>query len=137
MSADDIPSDLESHYDASKTETPPGPSDFDKLLEEYRNNFTFVYVVFDAFDECSDENQKDMLALFERLEKSGYKLLISGRPQTPGKLQSQLTKPHTLELRANLSDLQRYVNKRMRDENINDKTLKTKFLKLVKKVDGM
>jgi hypothetical protein len=135
VSADDIPSDLESRYDASKT--PPGPSDFDKLLEEYRKKFTFVYVVFDAFDECSDENEHGMLALFKHLEKSGYRLLISGRPQTPGQLQRQLTKSHTLELRADLSDLQHYVNKRLRDENINHKSLKTKLLKLVKKVDGM
>ena len=135
MSGDDIPSDLESRYDASKT--PPGSSDCDQLLDEYRKRFRFVYVVFDAFDECSDENENGMLALFKQLEKSGYRLLISGRPQTPGKLQSQLTKSHTLELRADLSDLRQYVNKRLRDKNINDKTLKTKLLKLAKKVDGM
>ena len=133
----DIPSDLESLYNASNSPTPPSSSDFLKLLREYGKGFSSVYAVFDAFDECGEENQNDMLGLFVDLEKSGYKLLVSGRHQTPNKLRTGLSNTYTLELRANISDLKYYVNKRMSEEKISDKNLKTNFLKLVAKVDGM
>ena len=133
----DIPSDLESLYNASKTTDPPSPSDFLKLLRQYRKGFSSIYAVFDAFDECSDENQNDVLSLFADLEKSEYNLLVSGRPQTPSKLRTRLANTCTLELRANICDLKYYVDKRMSEEKISDKILKTKFQNLIKQVDGM
>jgi hypothetical protein len=137
--ADDTLTDLESLYNASKSNLPPPQqSEWNRLLKEYRKGFTSVYAVFDAFDECGDQNQTDLLALFEHLKNSGYKLLISGRPHTPGKLQSQLTSTCTLEIRAHLSDLQHYVNKRMLEQKIDrNSPLKKKFLELVKHVDGL
>ena len=138
VSTDNFPSDLESLYNASQPATPPSSSYSYKFLKEYRKDFTSVYAVFDAFDECGDENQKDMLALFEHLENSRYKLLISGRPQTRGKLQSQLINTCTLEIQAKLSDLQHYVNKRMLERKIvPNSPIKKRFLELVQNVDGL
>ena len=132
----DIPSDLESLYETSKAKTPES-APLIQLLKSYSKNFSSIYAVFDAFDECGDDNQEDVLDLFDDLEKSGYKLLISSRPQTLDKLQHRLTKTCPLEVHAHISDLKIYVNRRMSKAKITDKILKTELLKLVRRVKGM
>lgn len=136
MAEADIPSDLELLYKKSKTKSPDSAV-FVQLLTAYSKNFSSIYAVFDAFDECSDDNQNDMLSLFSVLEKSGYKLLISGRPQTPSKVRSQLKNIYALEVGAKVSDLKMYVNMRMLQEKISDKNLKIRILNLIKGVKGM
>ena len=98
----DIPPELTSLHEKSKGKTPE-PAALIQILKSYSKRFSSLYAVFDAFDECGDGSQEDVLDLFDDLEKSGYKLLISSRPGTLDKLQRRLTKTCPLEIRAHFS----------------------------------
>lgn len=104
-----------------------------QLLSWCSQQFSTVYAVFDAVDECHEAYHPEIIELFGQLEKFGLKLLISGRPGFPlTKLQNTLRNSKSLDVRANESDLENYVASRVENGK-----LRVNALKLIKKVDGM
>jgi NACHT domain len=131
---DDVPPQLEALYNKS---TKPDIAACKELLTSCAEKFSSVYAVFDAIDECSNANQKDVVSLFAHLQRSTYRLLISTRPHLLENLREQLEEIQTLEIYANESDLKNYIMTRLSEKRNKDINLQAKCLELTKRVQGM
>lgn len=131
---DNIPPRVEELYDQwTLTNCRPDQGTLLQLLAMCSQNFSHIYGLFDAVDESSETYHADLVDLFSHLENLGYKLLITGRPGSPlSKLRNTLRNSHTLEIRANQSDIQSYVTSRVAQG-----VIRTKSLKLMEKANGM
>ena len=109
--------------------------EFILILELCSRKFSSRFALFDALDECSDMHQKDILDLFVNLQKFGYKLLISGRPPLAD-CYSTLSNVCTLEIKATETDVQTYINEKMKDKKVHKK-VQPHCLELAKAADGM
>lgn len=115
---------------------PPSLADLIPHLTSYSQNFP-VYAVFDAIDECSDGQQADMISLFSELQKSGFKLIVSGRPHVQNAITDQLHDSETLEISADQYDVQNYIRARLKKEENKNLALEEKCLDLANNVQGM
>lgn len=94
-----------------------------------------IYAIFDGVDECSDAHQNCILSLLARLQRMGYRLLVSSRPHLH--LRDQLSYTQTIEISADESDLKKYVMARLREEKNPSPALQAKCLELIKNTHGM
>jgi hypothetical protein len=134
--SNDIHPDIESLYDEYIcTGKRPDRARFTQLLRSFSAKYS-IYAIFDAIDECSDANQEDLLLLFAELQTAGIRRLISSRPHLQH-IQEQLGDVRTFEIRADESDLRRYVTFRLNKEKQINIKLKDKCLELIKGVQGM
>jgi len=77
-----IPSDLESHYDdcCSRLKS-PDRTIFTQHLFSSITNFSSVYILFDALDECSDKALEEISALIHRLkDRKEVHVFCTSRP---------------------------------------------------------
>lgn len=71
--------------------------------------FSRVFFVFDALDECHQENQRDeLLPLFQRLCEDGASIFLTSRPH-PEDIQIHLSEVAKIELSAQDGDIECYV----------------------------
>jgi hypothetical protein len=98
-------------------------------------DFTWVYAVFDALDECSEAQQEEILSVLGHLQQSGYRFLISSRLHFR-RLKKWFSDICTLEISANEADLDNYVSVRLQEEGNSD-ILKARCLDLMRNVQGM
>ena len=94
-----------------------------------------TFGVFDAFDECDDSTQKDLLSFFGDLQKHGWRLLISSRPHVQGI--ETLDDSLSLEIRADEVDIKHYILHRFKLAKNSKAELLAGCLALGKGVDGM
>lgn len=131
-----LPTGLEALYErATKTDTDPDLAAFVEYLKIFSQSFP-IYAVFDAMDECADDCQEPILALFAELQESGWRLLISCRPHLES-LQDQWRNIQIFEIVADESDLKNYILTRLQKEKNNNAILEMKCLELAKGVKGM
>jgi hypothetical protein len=131
-----VPPEVESLYTQSILEdTALAISAFVPVLTSCSKDFTCVYAIFDALDECSEAQQDEILSVLGHLQQSGYRFLISSRLHFR-RLQKRLSNVSTLEISANEADLDNYVAVRLQDEG-NSNVLQTKCLELMRNVKGM
>jgi len=132
--SNNTPPDLETLYIRSIHNNPePTLPDFIEILSMYALEFR-VYALFDGIDECDDEHQKSILALFVHLGGFGCRLLISCRPHVY--IPEQLGYTQTIEVSADESDLRNYFSVRLRQER-HTSSLQAKCLELIKSTQGM
>jgi len=134
---DDVPPALVTSYDdhASKGKR-LDQSTLLQLLTTHSKKFSTVYAIFDALDECSESYQSDLVTLFGTLQLSGYRLLGSFRPHL-STFQKVLSNSQILEVRANESDLNKYVAARLKEKGNKISELEDKCGQLAKGVDGL
>lgn len=135
--SDGIPPELESFYDESVAKNKkPGKDDLVRFLVPDPRAKQRVYAVFDAFDECNESWEQDILSLFAALEKSGIKLLISSRPHLQFD-QGQFTSVQNFVISADKSDLKNYILSTLKAKKNNSLELEKRCLDLIIGVDGM
>ena len=133
---DDIPAELELLYLQSvKNNAKPNITAFTQILVSYAQQSP-IYAVFDALDECSEDQQEDLFTLFSILERSNFKLLISCRPHLQN-LGDHLSSLQNISIHAEESDLENYILHRLRKERTSSDILKNRCLELIGNVHGM
>jgi hypothetical protein len=136
--SDFIPEPLERLYDdlTSRDKKPAATNMniFTSILKWYSQNFP-VYAVFDALDECSEANRKDLIEFLAGLGDAGYKILISSRPHVSIKDQLDIAKE--FHIRADESDLRGFVSARLNYEKKVSPNLKARCMELATGADGM
>jgi hypothetical protein len=95
-----------------------------------------VYAVFDAVDECSDDNLDHVLELFSKLQNS-CRLLISTRPHLVQNLRDKISDTNIIDIHGEINDMGNYVTGRLRMAKNCNSTLETLCLDLIKDVHGM
>lgn len=130
-----VPPELESLYDKSiGSGSSPDIDVICELLTSFSKDYS-MYAVFDALDECSEWNRKDMLSLFTTLQKSGFRLLVSTRVHL--NIQEQLTDSIILNITADMSDLRNFISVRLDEEGTISPKLRDKCLELTSRAEGM
>lgn len=79
------------------------------------SQYSSVFVVIDAFDECDDGQHNSILSLIRRLSQSSVRVLVTSRPHVQ-KFSILSRECPSLEVRADNDDVRRYVTTRLAQE---------------------
>lgn len=87
----------------------PNFEDLFGTLRAILTKFSRIFLVFDALDECDQENQrKDLLPLFHRLVGLGINVFLTSRPH-PEDIQLSLSNAEKVQISAKKEDIAIYV----------------------------
>jgi len=127
------------HDDHSKQKSRPSVDEILQALQSVCSNYTTVYIVVDALDECADRDG-DRSRLIDKLRelqaRTDVRLLFTSRfiSEITQKFQSDIT----LKVRANEEDVGRFVAGQMSRLPKYDEQLKSIIQdKIIEAVDGM
>jgi hypothetical protein len=130
-----LPSEVERAYtDSIRCGLHP---DFDSLiclLTALVTRFGSFYAIFDAFDECHDNNREQMWCLIQRLRELSAKVMLTSRhhPETLQSLEG------TLPIRASDADIGWYLRSRLAKERNVSPGIRDKAIEILKSgADGM
>jgi hypothetical protein len=131
---------LSSLYDDKAQKTRPSVEETLSVLQSVLANYSRMYIVIDALDECVHDDRRELLSKLRNLQsKTGLRLMATSR-FIPDIIEEFNGLPE-LEVRADDADVKRYVVgqiKRLprcvrRDDNLQELVQN----KIVKAVDGM
>jgi len=107
-----IPPPLDRLYHACVAKNSrPNSSQLAELFQDVLEQFSSVYLVFDAFDECDTKERSSIVESIRKLAGvSNTKLLVTSRPHEDFLQASGLISARTLEIRAHEHDVQRYIS---------------------------
>ena len=129
---------MEYHYNRwLETGSRPNILYFTQFLASFPQKYKISpYIVFDAVDECSDENKNGILQLLLELQSVGYRLLISSRSHFQQLLSAFHNASH-ITIAADYADLRNYIASRLETKGIKDTKFRSKCLNLAEGVHGM
>jgi hypothetical protein len=120
-----IPKPLCDLYDQkSRDGREPDLASFVTLLKGCFAEFTTVWILLDAFDECLEHERPTLLNALKELPKSQLKLFMTGRPpllwdrnlRYDEMLQTWLEGYGTQEIEGKPEDIKRYIEAKLRKE---------------------
>jgi hypothetical protein len=109
-----LPKQLESIYDKSLMEGPtskPQIDTFAELFIAFSAQFSKVFILIDAYDECLKEDRPLLNSWLQRFSESRIRLFMTTRPHPRGLdlLAEKLQAVVSLEIKAKDDDVKRYV----------------------------
>lgn len=111
--SDEIFSLYKSHQ---RRNTTPRLSEISTLLRSVLSTFSRTFIIIDALDECSTENDTKTLLLEEiRNLQPDISLLVTSRPME--NLQDELTVSASLQIGADDQDISSYISSRIQKEH--------------------
>ena len=120
---DDIRSDARHSIDISK---------ITKTIGEVVHNFSSIFLLIDALDECeSFTARRDLLRLLKLLRGPNIRIFITCRPHI-----QPLEEAHTVDIRAHREDLDTYVRAKLENANITRELREEIVDKLLKSAHG-
>lgn len=113
-----LPVEIEHLYNTLEpTGRTPSFDDFYRILLVAKNAFSRVYLIFDAIDECAEENQrKEILQLCHKMAQDGMKLFVTSRPHASN-IQESFKYVAKIKLKAEKEDIESYVKQKI-NENL-------------------
>ena len=107
-----LPKELITCYEAHRSAmTRPSHAESSQLLRTVVNRYTRIFLIFDAFDECSEECRSLLLIELQYLQ-SRLSTLITSRAMP--NFETQLMNVTRLEVRARRDDILQYIQQRIR-----------------------
>jgi hypothetical protein len=115
------------------------------ILTECIEKFSTVFFIFDAFDECAEDQRSDVLKWLKKLLRSQLRVLLTSRPHVSESLdfceddglQEWIKPKNTLEIRASIDDIAIYVERKLESEKrCNDELKKTILKKITLNAQG-
>ena len=104
---------------------------FTDLVVQCSKEFSAVFIVLDAFDECGDEERETLVNYLLQFQKAGFKIYIASRLHLrDGLVESFGMAGGTIEINANPTDVEKYVKETLKNRLIAN-ALKDKILKVV------
>ena len=94
--------------------TRPSQADLFSLLQAEAANFSRIFIIIDAFDECSndDRTRQSLLERLRTLQKStSVNLMVTSRPLPD--ITEEFERAMTLEIRASETDIRTYLEEQM------------------------
>jgi hypothetical protein len=120
---DPIPGPLETAYDAcTRNSTTPDMEALLRVFASTSTSMSTVFVIFDGFDECTDDLQNFIAHLIGELTNFPVKFLITSRPHIH---KIQTFEPAIIPIRAETRDVQNYLDQRL--AHIKSTDLKSKI----------
>jgi hypothetical protein len=91
------------------------------LLTECIEKFSAVFFIFDAFDECMEDQRSDVLKWLQQLLRSQSRVLLTARPHVRESpefceddgLQEWIQPENTLEISASTDDIASYLEQKL------------------------
>ena len=115
----------------AKKKTFPILSELSKVFKAEMADFSKLFIVLDALDECNSDTRPELLSELASLGPQLH-LLVTSRPNI-GTVMQIFPKPIRLEIRASGKDMEKYLEKRIRmNENLREQ-VKGKFRKEITK----
>jgi hypothetical protein len=131
-----IPNNITDYFEEciSQSRTP----DIDIIVENLMSlsSVSLVYAIFDAMDECRENNLSKVLEVFNKLQKS-FRLLISTRHHLVQNLRDNISNIELIDIKADMNDMENYVRKRLCMTKNAKPSLEERCVDLVKGVHGM
>jgi hypothetical protein len=88
-----------------------------EIFKGLSEQFSSIYLVFDAFDECDKTERPLIVDMIRKLaEVPNTKILVTGRPHQNFLEASSMTAARSFEIKAHEQDVQRYLSKEL--ENV-------------------
>jgi len=131
-----LPIGLEKLYVDSKTGLAPKLSVITDLLISSCSAFYSTFVFLDGLDECTDEQQSEVIVLVKRLSSSGIRVLLTSQPQLIP-LVSTFGTFVSIEIVAKKEDLEAYVRQRVESARNNTALGETLVNELIAGAEGM
>ena len=94
-------------------EVPPKPADVIKALQSEIGTYSRVFIVIDALDECLDSAREDFITTLQCLARN-VNLMVTARPLPS--IEQIFQGVNRLEIQANIDDMRKYVEDRIRHE---------------------
>jgi hypothetical protein len=145
---DIIPASLEAAYRRFKEgnmSAQPDINFFFSLLADCVGQYSSVFLMLDAFDECSDSQIPTILKLLQKLLECQLRIFVTGRPhildsphiREDDESQQWLRERSTLVIIASPSDIAIYLKGKLDRTKRIEETIKRKILSIVStKADG-
>jgi len=133
-----VPDSIEALHDECRQKgKSPDMSDLKQHLTVTCAKFNGVFLLFDALDEISAENSKDvMLLLSDFRNAAGTRIFCTSRINTP-RVRDELGNPAVYEILANQGDIVQYIGMRLDREYDYDDESKQMILNcLVARAEG-
>lgn len=78
-------------------------------------SFSYVFLVFDALDECDPIHRKELLLLFHRMGSNGVNLFVTSR-QYPEDIRVSFNSAPTVELLTSEEDIRAFIQERIDED---------------------
>jgi hypothetical protein len=98
--------------------------------------FSAVFIVLDAFDECGDEERDTLVNYLQQFQKAGFKIYITSRQHLrDGLVESFGMAGGTIEIKADPTDVEKHVKESLKNRLISN-TLKDDILKVIMEMEA-
>lgn len=117
----------------------PTSGELSSLLQAEARNFSKLFIVIDALDECPSVDDMTSKFLLE-LQKTSPHLLVTSRPHLKSVIEQFLPNAIRLEIRAHDEDIKRYLDEQFRKKHVLRllvKDTKEIIKKITEKAEGM
>ena len=128
----------------TKRGTRPTYLELSKILETEARQFSKVFVVIDALDECPVQNDTRTKILKELSKLSTVRVMMTGRPHVTAVMLSSFGEVGEVQIRARDEDIDKYTEERLHlNENLHRHCLRSEGLEetirqtVVSKAGGM
>lgn len=121
-----IPREIERLYDdrnRSSTDT----SVLVRHLISLISHFSAVFVMFDALDECANDNYTDMIDLICQLRESNVRIMCTSRINT-STVRTELGMPELVEIEGRSRDLRNFLSNKLKKKIEYDEQFKEEIL---------
>jgi len=136
-----MPSCLKELYSDFEPESPPRKPSLSRLIDLFvkcAKEYPQVFVLLDAFDECSLNLRQDVIKIVTQFHVEKIKVWVTTQH---GRLSALTTGPLngaiTVEIKADDGDVERYVRANLSDSDIDDELTTEIVKKIVSGVNGM
>lgn len=119
-----LPTMVESAYDKYEKSGQlkrPDADEFAEMLIACSKEFSTVFVVIDAINECGTGEREKLLMHLQRFHESGVRLYITTREHLLNNLQPKFPDANILQIKAEEADVENYLREKLRTQPISDK----------------
>lgn len=130
---DGLPWDVGTAYETSlRCASSPSFDSLVTLFTSVSKQFTIVYVLIDAIDECHSEYQEDVIALIHQLSESSIKVMCTSRDHL------EMHDSASLTVKAKPTDIRKYITSKLRKERQIGEALRERIVEqLTLQAEGM
>ena len=134
-----LPGELDKAYDKwierGQRNRPDGDF-FAELVLQCSKQFSAVFIVLDAFDECADEERDVLVNYLQQFLNAGFKLYITTRLHLrDGLVESLGMFGDMIEIKADPADVEKYVKESLKTRLIGN-ALKDEILKVIMEAEA-
>jgi len=135
----ELPRELEDAYDKwiehGQRNRPDG-NFIAGLIEKFSKEFIACFIVFDAFDECAEQERGVVVTYLQQFVNSGIKVYVTTRLHLREFLIETIgTSANLVEIKADPVDIEKFVTESLKDRRMNE-ALKADVLRVIREADA-